>query len=72
MLTDCEQCPGDHCGSCCITLAASESVSSGGRLKEDKSKENEDLGPDTGFVSVGVDAECLEEGENDENNGPCD
>ena len=70
-LTDSKQGPGDCRGASSVAFLASEGISSGGSLEEDKGEEDEDLGPDARLVGMSVDAKCLKEGEDDENNSPC-
>lgn len=69
-LTDRKQSPSDGSSTGSVTFLASEGISSGGGLKENESEENEELGPDTSLVGVGVDTKGLEGRENDKNNSP--
>jgi hypothetical protein len=69
-LTDGEKGPSDGGSSCGVALTAGESVGGSGRLEEYKGEEDKDLGPDSGLVGVGVDTECLEEGKDDQDDGP--
>jgi hypothetical protein len=62
--------PGDGDGRREVALGAGEGVGGGGTLEEEESEEDKDLGPDAGVVLVGVDAEGLEGGEDDEDGGP--
>jgi hypothetical protein len=53
-----------------IAFGRGERVGCCGTLEEEERKEDEDLGPDVRGVSGGVDAECCERGEEDEDSGP--
>jgi hypothetical protein len=70
LLTDCEESPGDGSGTSSVSLLRGESVGGGSGLKEDKRKEDEDLGPQSSVVLVSVDTERLEEGKDNENDSP--
>jgi len=58
--------PGNDDGGWEITLGGGESICCCGALEEEEGKKDKDLGPDARTVSVCVDTECLESGENDE------
>lgn len=70
MSVDTKEGPGDSDGTSEITLGRGECVSSGGGLEDEEGEEDEDLGPDSGAVRVGVATECLETGEEDKDGGP--
>jgi hypothetical protein len=53
-----------------ITLGSREGVSSGSSLEEEKSEEDEDLSPNAGMVSDGIDTERGECGKDDEDGCP--
>lgn len=59
MVKDGEERPGDGDASGEVALGRRESVGCGGRLEEEESEEDEDLGEDTGVVAVCVHAERL-------------
>lgn len=67
---DTEKGPGDGDGASEVTFRGGESVGGRGGLEGEEREEDEDLGPDTSVVGVGVDAECLEAGQEDEDGGP--
>lgn len=62
--------PGNGDRSREVTLRRGERVGGGGTLKEEERKEDKDFGPDAGMVAVGIDTECLERGQDDEDGGP--
>lgn len=67
---DTEKSPGDGNGTSEITFRRGEGVGGRGSLKDKEGEEDEDLGPDTGVVGLGVAAECFEAGQEDEDRGP--
>ena len=69
-LTDGEERPGNSGRSSSVAFSAGKGVRGRRGLKENERQEHEDLGPDSSLVGVGVDAESLEEGEHNEDNGP--
>lgn len=69
-LTDGKQSPRDGGRTSSITLARSKGVRAAGGREEEEAEEDKDLGPNPGVVGVGVDAEGLERGENNEDDGP--
>lgn len=60
MVKDSEERPGNGNASGEVTFGRRESVGCGGRLEEEESEEDEDLGEDTGVMAVGVHTESLE------------
>jgi len=67
---DTKEGPGDGDGTSEITLGRGECVCGSGSFEDEESKEDEDLGPDTCVVGIGVASECLKSGQEDENGGP--
>ena len=71
ILTDGEERPGNDGRASRVALGRRERVSCRRRLEEHKREEDEQLGPESGTVNVGVDAKGLEERDDNEHNGPC-
>jgi len=67
---DGEEGEGDGEGGGEVALGGGECVCCGGGFEEEESEEDEDLGPDAGGVSEGIDAEGLEAGEENEDGRP--
>ena len=67
---DTKEGPSDGDGTGEITLWRGKGVCGGGSLEDEKCEEDEDLGPDTCSVGIGVASECLESSEEDEDGGP--
>lgn len=65
MVKDCEERPGDGDASGKVTLGGRERVGCRGRLEEEESEEDKDLGEDTGVVAVRVHTEGLERRDED-------
>jgi len=70
MVEDTKERPGDGNASGNIAFPGSECVRSRCGLEEEKGKENEDLGDDTGVVGASINTERLEGGDEDEDGGP--
>jgi len=67
---DGEEGPGDGDGGGEVAFWGGECVGCCCAFKEEEGKENKDLCPDACGVVVGVDAECIEGGEDDEDGCP--
>lgn len=65
-----EERPGNGNRACKISLRCGEGVRGGGRLEEEKTEKHEDLRPDACSVGERIDAECLEQRQNNKDRGP--